>query len=101
MQVAIANKYPGTIVRHCAFHIRQNLVKKLKKKLLNKWDSFIVDFYAIRNSLIVSDFNFRWLELMNKYPEVQGYCECVLHPTKECWAYVFTKRSFSANTHSI
>ncbi|CAG8779164.1 35573_t:CDS:2, partial [Racocetra persica] len=38
--------------------------------------------------------------LMNKYPEIQGYCDRVLYPTKECWAYAFTKQKFSANTHS-
>ncbi|PKC73438.1 hypothetical protein RhiirA1_451144, partial [Rhizophagus irregularis] len=37
---------------------------------------------------------------MNKYPEVQSYFERVLYLTKECWAYAFTKCTFSANTHS-
>ncbi|CAG8719078.1 17829_t:CDS:2, partial [Cetraspora pellucida] len=77
MQVAITNEYPEAIVRHCAFHIRQNLVKRLKKKLNNRWDNFISDFYALRNSLVVSDFD------------------------RQCWAHAFTKCKFSANTHSI
>ena len=38
---------------------------------------------------------------MAKYPEIQAYCERVLYPTKSCWAYAFTKRTFSANTFSI
>ncbi|CAG8788748.1 3323_t:CDS:2, partial [Gigaspora rosea] len=38
--------------------------------------------------------------LMNKYPETQKYCNRVLYSTKECWAHAFTKRNFSANTHS-
>jgi len=100
MQVAISTQYSETIVRHCAFHIRQNLIKKVKKKLHDKWDTFVADFYVLRNSLVVSDFDHRWEELMNKYPEIKGYCERVLYPTKECWAYAFTKRTFSANTHS-
>lgn len=100
MQVAISNSYPETIVRHCAFHIRQNLFKKLKKKLHNKWDGFISDFYALRNSLVASDFNRCWMDLMNKYSEVQRYCDRVLYSTKECWAYAFMRRKFSANTHS-
>lgn len=58
------------------------------------------DFYALRNSLVISDFDHHWMELMNKYPEVQGYCDRVLYSTKECWAHAFTKRCFSANTHS-
>ncbi|CAG8779965.1 11254_t:CDS:2 [Dentiscutata erythropus] len=99
MQVAIATKYSKTIVRHCAFHIQQNLVKNLKKKLYNKWDNFMADFYALRNSLVVSDFEHCWMELMNNYSEVQKYCDRVLYPTKECWAYAFTKQKFSANTH--
>ncbi|CAG8792786.1 34590_t:CDS:2, partial [Racocetra persica] len=37
---------------------------------------------------------------MNKYPEVQEYCDRVLYSTKECWAHVFTKQCFLANTHS-
>ncbi|CAB4407838.1 unnamed protein product [Rhizophagus irregularis] len=100
MQVAISNKYSRTIVRHCAFHIRQNLVKKIKRKLNIKWDDFIREFYILRNSLVIADFKNRWAELMVKYPEVQKYCERVLYPTKTCWAYGFTKRSFLANTHS-
>src|SRR5581483_6695805 len=100
MQVAISTQYSETIVRHCAFHIRQNLIKKVKKKLHDKWDTFVADFYVLRNSLVVSDFDHCWEELMNKYPEIKGYCERVLYPTKECWAYAFTKRTFSANTHS-
>ncbi|CAB4472739.1 unnamed protein product [Rhizophagus irregularis] len=40
MQIAISNQYPKTIVRHFAFHIHQNLVKKIKKKLNDKWDTF-------------------------------------------------------------
>ncbi|CAG8651513.1 16024_t:CDS:2 [Gigaspora rosea] len=100
MQVALSNKYPNTTVRHCAFHIQQNLVKKLKRKLNNKWDKFISDFYTLRNSLIVSEFDRYWIGLMDDYPEVQAYCEWVLYPTKESWAHAFTKRSFSANTHS-
>ncbi|CAG8500400.1 16358_t:CDS:2 [Racocetra persica] len=36
----------------------------------------------------------------NLQPKVQEYCDHVLYLTKECWAYVFTKRKFSANTHS-
>lgn len=76
------------------------MVKKLKKKLRNEWNSFITDFYAMRNSFMVLDFNIWWLELMNKYPEVQSYFERVLYLTKECWAYAFTKCTFSANTHS-
>src|SRR5207244_1720495 len=47
MQTAITNQYPDTIVRHCAFHIRQNLIKKLKKKIYSKWDSFIANFYVM------------------------------------------------------
>ncbi|PKY20813.1 hypothetical protein RhiirB3_434219 [Rhizophagus irregularis] len=81
MQNAIHKQYPKSIIRHCSFHIRQNLIKKVKKKLCNKWDTFLTD-------------------LINHYPEVQEYCERVLYPTKTCWAYAFTKRSFSANTHS-
>ncbi|CAG8539090.1 27710_t:CDS:2, partial [Racocetra persica] len=49
---------------------------------------------------VISDFDHHWMELMNKYPEVQEYCDRVLYSTKECWAHVFTKRCFSANTHS-
>ncbi|CAG8765432.1 1993_t:CDS:2 [Cetraspora pellucida] len=49
---------------------------------------------------IIADFDHCWMELMNKYPEIQGYCDRVLYPTKECWAYAFTKWKFSANTHS-
>ncbi|CAG8744599.1 18620_t:CDS:2, partial [Rhizophagus irregularis] len=41
-----------------------------------------------------------YFKLMNKYPEVQSYFERVLYLTKECWAYAFTKCTFSANTHS-
>ncbi|CAG8437390.1 16626_t:CDS:2 [Dentiscutata heterogama] len=48
----------------------------------------------------VSDFDSRWADLMNKYLEVQDYCNRVLYLTKECWAYAFTKRNFSANTYS-
>ncbi|CAG8801219.1 16968_t:CDS:2, partial [Racocetra persica] len=40
------------------------------------------------------------MELMNKYPEIQGYCDYVLYSTKECWAHAFTKQKFLANTHS-
>lgn len=100
MQVAISTQYPETIVRHCAFHIRQNLIKKVKKKLREKWDDFISDFYVLRNSLVEIDFEDRWKDLMNKFPEIKEYCERVLYSTKECWAYAFTKRTFSANTHS-
>ncbi|CAG8610979.1 9589_t:CDS:2, partial [Cetraspora pellucida] len=99
MQVAITNEYPEAIVRHYAFHIRQNLVKRLKKKLNNRWDNFISDFYTLRNSFVVSDFDRHWIELMNNYSEVQSYCDRVLYSTKECWAYAFMKRKFSANTH--
>ncbi|CAG8474922.1 41042_t:CDS:10 [Gigaspora margarita] len=99
MQVAITTKYPEAIVRHYVFHIQQNLVKKLKN-LHNKWDDFISDFYVLRNSLVVSDFECRWMELMNNYSEVQKYCDRVLYPTKKCWAHSFMKRKFSANTHS-
>jgi transposase-like protein len=59
MQVAIGKQYPKTIVRHCIFHIQQNLVKKIKKKLNNKWDNFIGDFYNLHNSLVISDFENR------------------------------------------
>ncbi|CAB4415065.1 unnamed protein product [Rhizophagus irregularis] len=33
MQVAINTQYLKTITKHCIFHIHQNLVKKIKKKL--------------------------------------------------------------------
>src|SRR5437868_4750802 len=56
MQVAINTQYPSMIVRHCAFHIQQNLVKKIKRKLNNKWDDFIREFYTLRNSLVISEF---------------------------------------------
>ncbi|CAI2192189.1 14823_t:CDS:2 [Funneliformis geosporum] len=49
MQVTISNKYPETILN-------------------NKWDDFIGEFYALRNSLVVSDFENRWAELMIKFP---------------------------------
>ena len=91
MQVAIANQYPKTIVRYCAFHIRQNLIKKLKNKLCNRWDTFISEFYALRNSLILLDFEQRWTNLITNFPEAQKYCERVLYPTRTCWAYAFTK----------
>ncbi|EXX62892.1 hypothetical protein RirG_157450 [Rhizophagus irregularis DAOM 197198w] len=100
MQNAIHKQYPKSFIRHCSFHIRQNLIKKVKKKLCNKWDTFLGDFYALRNSIVMSDFEHRWTDLINHYPEVQEYCERVSYPTKTCWAYAFTKRSFSANTHS-
>ena len=47
MQIAISNKYSKTIVRHYAFHIWQNLVKKIKRKLNSKWNDFIREFYAL------------------------------------------------------
>ncbi|CAG8663863.1 911_t:CDS:2, partial [Scutellospora calospora] len=49
---------------------------------------------------LISDFDHHWMELMNKYSEVQGYCDRVLYLTKECWAHAFTKQCFSANTYS-
>ena len=66
MQIAISNKYPKAIVRHCVFHIQQNLVKKIKRKLNSKWDDFIKEFYALRNSLVISDFENRWVKLIVK-----------------------------------
>ncbi|CAB4374631.1 unnamed protein product [Rhizophagus irregularis] len=86
MQVAISNKYPRTIVRYCAFHIRQNLVKKIKRKLNVKWNDFIREFYALRNSLVIADFENHWAELMlhsgielqlkdeAKYSRLQEFC---------------------------
>ena len=56
MQIAISNKCPRMIVRHCAFHIWQNLVKKIKRKLNDKWDDFISEFYALCNSLVIAGF---------------------------------------------
>ncbi|CAG8851254.1 4720_t:CDS:2, partial [Racocetra persica] len=67
--VAISNQYPRTIVRHCAFHIRQNLIKKVKPKLQSKWDTLINDFYVMRNSLTSTAFERCWTTLINKYPE--------------------------------
>src|SRR5687767_3918202 len=55
MQIAISNKHPKTIVRHYAFHIQQNLVKKIKRKLNCKWDDFIKEFYTLCNSLVISE----------------------------------------------
>lgn len=82
MQVAINIQYPKTITRYCIFHIHQNLVKRIKKKLYKKWKEFISKFYTLRNSLIISDFDCHWKDLMNKY------------------LYAFTKQSFFANIHS-
>ncbi|CAI2188346.1 7022_t:CDS:10 [Funneliformis geosporum] len=41
----------------------------IKRKLNNKWDDFIEEFYALRNSLVILDFENRWAELMIKYSE--------------------------------
>ncbi|CAG8823724.1 21637_t:CDS:2, partial [Racocetra persica] len=75
-------------------------MQKIKPKLQSKWDTFINDFYVMCNSLTSIAFECCWTNLINKYPEVQKYFERVLYPTKTCWAYAFTKGSFSANTHS-
>ncbi|PKY63247.1 hypothetical protein RhiirA4_334961, partial [Rhizophagus irregularis] len=93
MQVAISTQYPKTITRHCVFHIHQNLVKKIKKKLHEKWNKFISDFYALRNSLVIFDFDYRWGDLMNKYPEIKEYCERVLQST-----LVITNPRFQTST---
>ncbi|CAG8481463.1 1803_t:CDS:2 [Dentiscutata heterogama] len=39
--------------------------------LYESLDGFISDFYTLRNSIAVSDFDSHWADLMNKYPEVQ------------------------------
>ncbi|CAG8471058.1 13533_t:CDS:2, partial [Racocetra persica] len=43
--------------------------------LHNKWEKFISEFYTLRNSLVIADFDHHWMKLMNKYPEIQGYCD--------------------------
>src|SRR5438045_6942003 len=86
-------------IRHCAFHIQQNLIKKLKRKLNSKWDDFIREFYALQNSLVISDFENHWVELMVKYQEIQKYFKRVLYLNKQCCVHGFIKNHFLYNTH--
>ncbi|CAB5377005.1 unnamed protein product [Rhizophagus irregularis] len=122
-----SHKIPDNIIKEIRFYVQEchlDAATVLKRILRNKFPNQDIyrqslydairkfkDSAQIKNDAITllnrliklqqEDPNWYFkLELMNKYPEVQSYFERVLYLTKECWAYAFTKCTFSANTHS-
>ncbi|CAG8619948.1 8542_t:CDS:2 [Gigaspora margarita] len=76
-----------------------NMISRFKTNTQNKNDALTLYESLVRLQQENPDWYFK-MDLMNKYPEIQGYCNRVLYPTKEYWAHAFTKRKFSANTYS-
>lgn len=100
VHAAIRSKFFKTYPMHCTFHISQNLIKRLQKKLGTSFYEFSIQFYAVRNTLQKNFFETRWQALINQYPEAQQYLVNVLYNTKEAWAHAWTCRHFTAGLHA-
>ena len=83
---AIKEVHPDTSHLLCIFHIDLNLRKKLKGKLGTRFEEFHHKFYTCRNSLCVKLFEFRWMQLIDQYPETAKYMSDTLYINKESWA---------------
>jgi len=58
----------------------------LKGKLGTHFEEFHHKFYTCRNSLCVKLFEFRWMQLIDQYPETAKYMSDTLYINKESWA---------------
>ncbi|CAB5181662.1 unnamed protein product [Rhizophagus irregularis] len=115
-------KIPDNIVEEIQFYVQEchlgaTVLKRILRKKYPDHDIYNQDLYNMicrfkANIQIKNDAaalveylvklhaeNPEWYFKVD-FEKVQEYCERVLYSTKTCWAYAFTKRSFSANTHS-
>jgi hypothetical protein len=90
VHTAIRSTFPFTYPMHCTFHISQNLIKKVQKLLRNKFHEFLIQFYAIRNTLNKISFESKWKILITQYPEIEQYLTNTLYNTKEAWVHPWT-----------
>src|SRR6266540_223599 len=87
--------YLTTYPIHCIFHISENLLKNLKSKLCDQYDSFVRDFFICHNNLCEELFYQKWASLIKKYPSVKDYLMRALYPSRQVWARTFTSKIFT------
>jgi hypothetical protein len=97
---AIKEIYPNTNHLLCIFHIDLNLRKKLKGKLGVRFEEFRQKFYACRNSLCKELFEFRWMQLVDQYPESAKYMTETLYVSKDSWAISWIRNQFTGGVQS-
>ncbi|CAG8819957.1 12860_t:CDS:1, partial [Cetraspora pellucida] len=73
MLSVIPDIFFNTTLLHCIWHLEQNLIKNLKEKLDNKFDSFMKAFYQCCNSLSIPIFEHYWAELIQNYFDASDY----------------------------
>ncbi|CAG8794878.1 14928_t:CDS:2, partial [Cetraspora pellucida] len=102
VSAAIRDEFSTTKSLHCMFHISQNLFSNLKSCLGNQYNEFIQDFYEMQKSLFEVIFEYKWIQLVNKYNnnKIVSYLQRALYSSKETWTKAFVLTSFTAEMSS-
>jgi hypothetical protein len=97
---AVQMTYPQTRHLLCIYHISENVKKKAKSKLHGEMiNNFVGDFYHMRNSYTLCQFESRYNEMLTKYEPCRSYLE-KLYQNRESWARCFIGKVFTAGVES-
>lgn len=74
---------------HCIFHIRQNIARQIQRSLGENYNSFLSQFYSVRNCLNETAFNIKLDQLNEAFPCASNYLMGTLEKIKESWGKAF------------
>ena len=101
MIAAVQVVYPETRHLLCIYHIAENVKKKARSKLHGEMvNSFVKDFYHMRNSYNQYQFESRYNEMLIKYEKCRSYLEKKLYPNHKSWARYSIAKIFMAGVES-
>jgi hypothetical protein len=92
---------PGVDHLRCRFHIFVNISKNLRKRLSTaEWAPFIEAYFSCLYERSISGFEFKWKEMMTKWPAVEPYMHGELYPIRSKWASAWTEPYTAFGAHS-
>jgi hypothetical protein len=100
MVSAVHEMLPSTKHNYCIWHLRKNLDKNLRGRLLKNYNNFVKAWNECRNSFTENEFQKRWHKLLAGYPAARKYLKRALGQVVTSWALCHTNRSFNAGIQS-
>ncbi|CAG8527330.1 17403_t:CDS:2 [Funneliformis caledonium] len=100
MDTAVECVYLKAWHRHSTWHLSLNLENNVKIKLGPKYQEFLYDFFACRNSLQEESFQKKWDYLIGNYLEIADYLTNTLYESKKYWAKALIDETFTADIDS-
>ena len=99
---SLKSRFPNSRHIVCAWHLHQALVKHAGAKFGSKdrSETFMAEFFRCRDISSPSEFEGRWVELLEVYEEMAEYLKRTWGRIRQSWAFCYVKSMFSAGVIS-